>query len=468
MVDPVQTVMAYQPNREDDGTFKLFAATDADIFDVTASSAAPTSVRTLSGAAGFGRMSYTMLTNIAGAFLLACSHEGGYLYYDGTAWAAVPSSGTNSITGIAPADLVFVTTWKRRVWFIEKDSTSAWYSDVDSPFGALTEFDLGPFAKRGGKLAFISNWTIDAGEGIDDLIVFGFENGDVLIYKGTDPDSITTFALQGAYYVGAMPVGRRCFAALGGDLLILSEMGLQPISYVTRGGQSLLRAGSTDYLGKIQPRIADLVAELGTTIGWDMILYPRDNLFVIQKPGTSTYQQYALYTNTNTWTTFENIPMVCSTVANSQFYFGTDDGRVCVGFTGFFDGVEREEIIGAGIQGLIQPSYSYFGRPGMNKHFLMARPTFQAVDRPTVSCQVLADYRFVPNSGSLIYDTPDSSIWDVAIWDAAVWAGALNVYDDWLGVEALGYTGSAYLTTVCVGDTFLSSIDYMVEPGGPI
>jgi hypothetical protein len=471
MSGPVRTVMQYQPDREDLTSYRLFAATDDNIYNVTSSTDAPPVSLALTGADNEGKFSYVQLTNTAGAFLLACTHIGGYKYYDGANWnTPTLGAGPGQVTPIDPSSLCFVTTWKRRTWFIEKDSTNAWYSDVDAITGTFTKLELGPFAKRGGKLAFIGTWTIDAGEGVDDFIVFGFENGDVLIYKGTDPDDATKFGLQGAYYVGNLPIGRRSFSPLGGDLLILTELGLQPLSYVTRGGQSLLRAGATDYLGKIQPRLAELVAELSDQDGWDMIVYPKDSLLIVNKPtgGTSTYDQYVLYTNTNTWTMFRNMPMISFCVANNELYFGTEDGRVCLGLNGYFDNVPYGETVGEGIQGLIQPAYNYYGALGKYKQFTMARPTFLASDRPSVTCDMQADYKFRPATGSLAYAEPDGAVWDVSLWDSAVWAGQLNVYDDWFSVQALGYVGSPYLTTVALGDTFMASIDVMFELGGPL
>lgn len=472
MTDPIQTVMAYQPNREDLTSYRLFAATDNNIYDITTSTNIPPVSLVLPGGDSYGRFSHTMMTNTAGSFLLVCSHSGGYKHYSSGGGWVTPTlgGGAGQITPIDPTSLCFVALWKRRSWFIEKNSTNAWYSGVDAVTGTFTKLELGPFVKHGGKLAFIANWTVDAGEGIDDLLVFAFENGDVLIYKGTDPNSAATFALVGAYYVGSLPVGRRCFTPLGGDLLILSELGVNPLSYVTRGGQQILRSSSVDYLGKIQPRLADLVASLSNQLGWDMILYPKDNLMIINKPtgGVNIFDQYALYTNTNAWTIFRGMPMTCFAVANNQFYFGSADGKVYLGFDGYFDNVLFGQTIGAGIQGLIEPCFSYYGRPGMYKQFLMARPTFLAVDEPTVQCDMLADYKFEPPTGSLVYTTPDDALWDVALWDTAVWGGALNVHQDWFGVQALGYTGAPFLNTVTLGDTFLVSIDVMFEPGGPL
>lgn len=467
----VQTIMAYLPDRANVGDFKLFAATDAAIYDVTLSTASPAVSLALSGASEVGRFSHLMMANSAGNFLVTCSHEGGYRYYNGTTWTTPTSGGgAGQVAGVNPANLCFVASWKRRLWFIERGTANAWYAPTDSLTGTFAKLDLGPFMKHGGSLAFIATWTIDAGEGIDDFIVFVGERGDILIYKGTNPASASDFALQGAWYIGQVPVGRRGFCTYGGDLLILSEMGLQPLSYVTRGGQSLFRTSAVDYLSKIQPRLTELVSELGNQLGWELILHPKENLLLILKPqgGFASFEQFAMYTNTNAWTLLDAMPMYTGFVANNEFYFGSIDERVLLGFSGFFDNVLLGQTTGNGIEGIIQPAYSYFGQPGKQKIWSMVRPTFLATDRPSVLVQMLSDYKTYVPSGSPVYGTIDGSLWDTALWDAGVWGGALNVYDDWRAVQAYGYAGSLVLDTVSIGDTFLASIDYIIEPGGSI
>jgi len=468
---PVRTIMAYQPDRTAIANYKLFAATDASVFDVTNSTSAPVESLALPATENYGRLTFEMMSNSAGTFLVTCSNQGGYRFFDGVTWG-VPVSGVSpgQVDGVNPANLSFVTSWKRRLWFIEKGTCKVWYADTDALTGTFHPLDVGPFMKHGGVLSFIARWTIDAGEGIDDFLVIGGENGDILIYKGTDPSSITTFGLQGVWYVGRLPLGQRCFHTLGGDLLVLSEAGLQPLSYVTRGGASQLRTSTIDYLAKIQPRLAELVSTLADQIGWELNLILRENLLIIQKPtgGTVVYDQYVLYTNTNKWCVFNGLPMICGHSAQSGYYFGTEDGRVCLGLNGYFDGVPYGSTVGNGITGVIQPSFSYFGLPGQNKQWHMIRPTFLATDRPAVTVGMIPDYRTDIQVGSPTYSPPAGSLWDVALWDSSVWGGSLNTYQDWYSVDALGYTGSAYLVTNCVGDTFLASIDYMVEPGGAL
>jgi hypothetical protein len=466
---PCQSILSYQPDQEPVINYRLFAITDSAIYDVTTPTNAPVSSFTLNATDDYGRFSSIMFTNSAGSFLLAASQAGGYFTYDGVAWVRRESGdATGKIAGIDPNDIVFVTSWKRRTWFVEKDSTNAWYLPTDQITGEATKFELGPFVKRGGKLAFIVNWTIDAGEGIDDLIVFVFEGGDVLIYKGTDPASASTFSIVGSYYIGAIPVGRRGHSAFGGDVLIVSELGLQPLSYVTRGGQSILRTQATDYLNKIQPRIAELVSSLSNFNGWDITLFAKENLLLVQIPPgpTGSKEQYALYTNNNQWCKFEGLPMICATAAGDKFWFGTASGEVCEGFSGYFDAVPYGQNIGSGIAGAIQPAYSYFGFPGMSKQFHMVRPTFIATDRPGYDIAMIADFQPAETAGVPVSAVPSGALWDTAIWDQSYWAGAQNVFADWASVGSVGFAGSLYIVTNCIGDTTLASIDYMFEPGG--
>lgn len=472
LVDPVYTVMSYVPDRQVVEETKIFAVTDNDIYDVTARTDAPVSVFTMSGDQDSGYMAYTMFSNIAGTFLVACSHEGGYFVYDGTSWTQ-PIEGTDpgEINGIDPTELCFVTQWKRRLWFCRKGSDKIYYLATDSITGAITEFDVGPFMKNGGKIAFIANWTIDAGEGIDDLLIVAGENGDILIYKGTNPASAETFALVGVYFIGRLPVGRRGFCSYGGDLLVLSERGIQPMSYVTRGGQSLFRVSSIDYLSKIQPRISDLVAQFSLVKGWSMMIYAKENLLVLTVPidVTGVYNQYALYTNTNTWTVLQGMPNNGSMgLADSQMFFGTAEGEVIEAFYGFFDNVpyDASENPGDGIFGVIQPAYSYFGKPGMNKTFHMVRPTFLAAVQPAYSVQMAVDFKYVPPLIPEQFPPGGSSLWDIGLWDIATWGGELVTFNEWKSVGAVGFAGAAIINTITVGDTFMPSIDYVFEPGG--
>lgn len=444
---------------------KFFAATKDNIYDITTSGPSPSVARALGGTATSGWISSTMLTNAGGSYLLCASEGDGYFYYNGTTWT------TPVLTGVTAANLCHVTMWKRRPWFVEKNSTRAWYLPADSITGVAQVVDLGALFKHGGHLSYIANWTIDAGEGIDDLIVFVGSNGDVVVYKGTDPASVDTWGMVGTWFVGQVPAGRRGYAQYGGDLVLLTADGVVPISYVTRGGADQLVASQREYSSKIRATLgADMRASF-TNLGWQMAVHPTERVMLVNVPDYRGLRnrQYALSTSQNQWTLFQDIPVYCLGSTGDYMFSGTTDGRVLLLFSGFFDNVPYGQLVGNGIRGSIQPAFSSFGTPAMQKQFLMVRPVFLSGDLPGVLVDIDVDYNTEPPTGAVTYDVPDLfSRWDTGTWDSSVWAGGVKTYAEWASVSGVGFAGSASLITSTVGDTTLLSIDYMLQQGGPL
>src|SRR5690606_28396312 len=127
------------------------------------------------------------------------AENGYYLYTESSGTWSTPS-----VTG-PTGKLVFVTVWKNRIWFIEKDSTNAWYTTSGTFQGALTKFNFGNKFRYGGILTALYDWTLDSGTGADDLLVSVSSAGDVVVYSGTDPSSPATFAQIGVWFIGALP-----------------------------------------------------------------------------------------------------------------------------------------------------------------------------------------------------------------------------------------------------------------------
>lgn len=449
----------------------LFAATDAGIYNVTSQTNAPALVQALSGADNAGWFSTVQMAIPGGEFLLACSETDGYFTYDGTTWVKrVAGAVAGQINGADPANFVQVATFKRRAWFVQRDTTRAWYLPVDSIAGTVQSFDFGPQFKRGGHLAYLANWTIDAGEGIDDFLVAVSSNGDVAIYKGTDPSNASTFSIVGTWFVGQIPVGRRAFGQYGGDLVLISAEGVYPISLITRGGAQFLSASGKEYTAKIRPLIGPDLRSSFTSRGWQAFLHPSERLMVINVPnyGSVRNKQYAMSTTLNAWSQFDNIPIYCIGGTAGYAFAGTRDGRVLLLFNGFFDNVPFGASTGQGIAGSVVPAYSYFNSPARNTHFLMVRPTFLSADTPNYIVGVNVNFSVTTPTGAPSFATTTTSMWNTANWDAGVWGGAQRVFAEWTSVGAIGFSGSASLSTLCIGDTTLTSIDYMFTGGGPL
>ena len=450
----------------------LFAATDAAIYDCTTRGAGPSSSRALSGTENAGWLSSALLTNIAGTFLCTVSEVDGYFHWNGTAWATPTAGvGAGQIANVDPANFCFVTKWKRRLWFVEKNSTRAWYLPVDQITGSAVSLDLGALMTSGGHLSYIATWTIDAGEGIDDFLVIVGSNGDVMIYKGTDPSSAATFQLVGTWQVGQIPVGRRAFCQYGGDLVLLSADGVFPISYVTRGGAGLLVASSKEYSSKIRVRIGPILRKSFTSRGWAMALHPSERLLMVSMPSAAAHKnsQFAMNTTLNEWCQLQDVPMSCMGFTAGYMFTGDADGRLLLVFDDALDEVPLDDIGGNGIYGVIQPAYTNFGLPALQKMCTMLRAHFLAASAPGVSATIAVNYSGIQSRVYPNYAEGSAARWDSARWDQARWASQDGgPHADWVGVGGVGSAISAILFTGCAGDTVMTAIDYMYQPGGPL
>jgi len=448
----------------------VFAATKDNIYNVTTQGAVGAAVRVLGGATRSGHICANMFVNAGGNFLILNSEADGYYTYDGAVWLYVTAgAGPTQINGVNPNNLVFNLPWKNRIFFVEKNTSRVWYTGVNALYGAVTAFDFGPLMKHGGAISYIADWTIDAGTGVDDMFVVVGENGDVLVYKGTDPSAAATFALVGTWYVGEVPKGRRSFTQYGGDLLILSTSGLFPLSYITRGGAALLQASDQEYTSKIQQKInVDLGASFNL-YGWEVMLCARENLLIITVPnyGGSTNKQYVMSTITNMWTTFSGMPISAMDVASGFLLSADALGAVNINFVTTLDAVAIDGTGGIGITGFSQPAFTYMDVSAY-KHFLMARPTLLSKNAPAISVQMNTDFNSnAPISVPAVAPSV-AALWDSGKFDVAVWGGDFQTFQSWIGVSGAGFAGSLAMYVVGEGGTQYMSTDYMYEVGGPI
>lgn len=97
---------------------------------------------------------------------------------------SVTSRSTSTFTGIDSSLLSFVWTHKRRLWFVEENTLSAWYLPVVSITGTAVEFPLQGVFRLGGALLFGGSWSQDSGAGLDDLAVFVTTEGEIAVYQG--------------------------------------------------------------------------------------------------------------------------------------------------------------------------------------------------------------------------------------------------------------------------------------------
>lgn len=437
---------------------KLFATVGGDIFDVTDSADAPTAVETTTSTDGV--WSSIMFSAPTQNYLCCTSPSGGYWTYDAAGgWV----ERTANLTGFS-GNPGCIASWKNRLFIVASGTNKVYYLPVNSIQGAASELDFGPLMKHGGHVVAIVNWTLNAGIDIDDYFVVFGSQGDILVYQGTDPDDVATFALKGIWYGGRPPVGDRFFHEYGGELFVLTELGLLPLSKMVNG----MVADSYSVLSaKIGPVLSPMLTRLLDNPTWEVKLAENNDILVVAPPKESTqYRQYVMYIQTGAWSTFSGMPINTMTTYNGQMYFGDEDGNVYLGLYGDGDNVERDGTGGDDVTGQVQGGFNDFGSPANLKLFNMVRPILVAEQAPAVQAQLNIEYKFNPIYASPNYTNVSSSLWDSGHWDTAAWTGETGTFAAWVGLQGMGYYGSLRVAVKGKpGTTYISST-IMYQPGG--
>ena len=458
----------------------LLAATNGHIYDVTSGGAgAWTSL--LAAAATSDFWSWLNFQNAGGNFLTLCNEAGGYYYMAATDLAAIvkvtQGGGAGQISGADPDTFAHHTVWKRRQWFIAKNSTKAYYLPVDQLTGAVALWDFGPQFRHGGTLVALENWTIDGGEGIDDYLVAVSSEGDVVIYKGYDPDTAGTdpaaFALHGIWYVGSLPAGRRSVKSIGGDVHILTTQGLVQASKLVALA-NLERNSSTNISAKVDPLIELAMKTRAGVEDWYVADIPSDNSLVLGLPETVAGQgvrQLVFDTQRLAWCLYQDVPVACMLDHDHVAFGGShedspDGGKVFLLFDDYFDARSRAGTDGVGILSRVTPAYGIFDSPGIYKSASMVRLTLVYTYTPELAISILGDFitRTTASVASLVATA--GSRWNAAYWGVGRWFGEATPVRKWTGTIGGGYSLAAQIDLQGAGGTELVSLDWMIQKGG--
>lgn len=453
----VATLMSYMGLSPLDN--KLFAAVGDKIFDVTDSAESPTPIVADSNSAD-GVWSYIMFSGPTQNYLCCTSPSGGYWTYDSlNGWV----DRTANLTGFS-GNPGAIAAWKNRLFITANETNKVYFLPVNSIQGAASEFDFGPLMKHGGSVVAITNWTLNAGIDIDDYFVVFGSMGDVLVYQGTDPADIATFAIKGIWYAGRPPKGNRFYHEYGGELFVLTELGLLPLSKMVNG----LVADSYNVMSsRIQPALSAQFTTLINTPFWEVGLADSNDLLVIKVPkSTTVYSQWVMNIATGAWSTFTGLPINTWITYNGVMYIGDDDGNVHTALVGDKDGVAIDGTGGEGIRCIAQGGFNTFGLSANLKLFDMARPIFISSFPPAVAVQMNIDYLQNNIYANLSFVDSDEAFWDTAHWNDAEWVSGTDTYAAWAGLQGMGYYGSLRLAVQGKAGTSYISANVMYRPGG--
>lgn len=444
----VETLAVYN---KADGTNQMFGAAGTSIYNVTSPGAVGAAVVT--GQTN-SRWQTQNFATTGGKFMYMVNGADAPLLYDGTTWTPITAVSTPAITGVTASKFVHLNVYQRRLWFVEKDSLSIWYLAVDSIAGAATKFDLSSIFGSGGYLVAMGTWTIDSGNGMDDHAVFITSEGEIAVYQGIDPSSADTWSLVGVYQVGA-PVGRRCFTQYASDMLIISKDGVLPMSKALASSRVTTNISITD---KIQQAVSEATSTYGSNFGWEITIYPEENLLLLNVPIQGATQQYVMYTISGAWCNFTGWNASTFVRMGNSLYFGAA-GKVVRAWTGTADS-------GVNINAEALTSYQYYGGMGL-KRFTLARPI---ISSDTTAVGVLLglnlDFDQSPPTGSPSFSPITVGLWDSALWDAGVWGGGLTIQKNWQTIGGVGYCAALHMKIASNSAQLRwQSVDYIYEMG---
>jgi hypothetical protein len=433
---------------------RIFAANSTKLYDVT--TASPVLVK--SGQAS-GNYAASQLANQGGDFLIAVNDAGDYpLAFDGTSWTTYNAGQITGPVGsavVAGQNLTYVCKYRNRFFFIEASSMNAWYLPLNAKQGALSMIPLSGSATKGGKLLFCATWSIDAGDGIDDKLVFCTDLGELLIFTGSDPSNASNWRQEGRYQVPA-PMGMNAWLAIGGDLLIATTGGIVPTSAaITKSSEELELAAITR---SIKTMWRDEVSAKRAW-SWSMVNWEEYGAIFVTWPGSTPGYCALANASTGAWARFVGYDATCWMRMRGDMFFGTQRGIVMqADRSGYDDGAPYVATLVGG--------WEMFQAPSQTLTWRQARANFSAGSgqpfNPLISATV--DYVITlptppvagPDPGTP--DTWDGGHWGpdmggppppvptapqrlaYAQWDGAAPARAVIRNTGWVSVGMTGFT----------------------------
>jgi hypothetical protein len=396
---------------------------------------------------GPSTFTYTMLSN-----------PGGPATVVGT-YSVVPT-----VSGVDPRLFITVTLYANRLFFVEKNSMRTWYFGANQISGPALSFDLGSLMTLGGSLMNIAAWTVDNADGVIEYICFISTEGEVLMYSGTDPGSPTTWAKAGHFYIGR-PIGRRCIARWGSDMVIITTDGFIPLSKALLTDRSQLQGAISD---KISNLVSNDTISYFNNFGWQAIFYPSGDKLIVNVPQVqnSLQYQYVMNTITGAWCRFTNWNANTFETLGNDIYFGSNvDPNLSYAYVSKCDTGYSDD--GAYISGEAKTAFQYFGSPGRQKHVSMVQPVFNITGNMNATLAIDMDFNDAYPAAQPSFSGTGGTLWNTSLWNTFPWSPGVSTKTDWQGLTGVGDCGALHMRIVNNGSaTSWQAVSYVFRLGG--
>jgi len=335
---------------------------------------------------------------------------------------------------IDTTEFSFVFSYMARLFFIQRNSLSFWYLDIDSVGGTATEFPLGGVFPAGGTLMLGSSWSLDnAGTGgLSEQCVFITDEGEVAVYQGTDPNLSATWGKVGLYRIDR-PRGPNAACRNGGDLLIATDTGLIPLSQAINRSISNLAPAAVSYAIDVDWHNYALTR---SSRNWSMTIWPEQAMLAIALPHLDGEEDAFLVSNTRTgaWARFTGWNGTCLAVFGGQLYYGASNGLIVAALQTGYD-------LGAPFTATYIPLFTDGGGAEALKMPKDARMMIRG--SYPISWRISMQYDYVLNipAAPAANAADNSNLWNTGVWDSAIWSAGQGLQSQklWTPVAGSGY-----------------------------
>lgn len=336
-------------------------------------------------------------------------------------------------SGVTLADLINVSSYKERLYFVQKNSMTFWYGNTQAVGASqLTSFDLQYVMKRGGYLLFAGSYTNQTAQSSTDLFWAISSEGEIVFYAGSSP-SDTNWALVARYLIGK-PLGFRAFVRVNNDVWVLTQQGIVPIS-------ALFQSDPEQALNVVSYRVNPYITQYTSTIDfsprWHGMFWPQGRRVYINVPSSEVTTTMLVYSiDTKGWCVyklFDQEDAITITVADGVPYYGSNHGYIYTAENGFTD--DGNAITFAG-----RTAFSFYGSRGNYKAFKDIRPLLKTKKGLTLSIGLDTDFQ-----RRLTVDTVSTGVGITTPWGSpwgSPWASATEYIFNRYAVRGQGHSAA--------------------------
>ena len=337
-------------------------------------------------------------------------------------------------SGVTLADLINVSSYKERLYFVQKNSMTFWYGNTKAVGASqLESFNLEYSMKRGGNLLFAGSYTNQTAQSSTDLFWAISSEGEVLFFAGSSPFDANNWGLVARYLIGK-PLGYRAFVRVNNDVWILTQQGIVPLS-------ALFQSDPEQALNVVSFRVNPYITQYTSIIDfsgrWHGMFWPQGRRVFINVPQSESESTMLVYSiDTKGWCVYELYDSEDSNtlaVADGVPYYGSDHGYIYTAESGYTDNTNAIAFSG-------RTAFSFYGSRGNYKAFKDIRPLLKTKRGLTLNIGLDTDFQ-----RRLTVDTVSTGVGITTPWGSpwgSPWASVTEYIFNRYAVRGQGHSAA--------------------------